>query len=921
MNRNLGLLALTGVLTLASCSTGPTTPPVVTPPPTTETPVTTGSVTIVKPDAVTAVVRNEAGTVVAPSTYGALAPGNYSVTFSREGYVSQTATFTIVARQNTQVTAPNLVQNPTTTPNRGVYYINAAGNLVAIPAADLRNPDRFVFSAWLEDLTGGVAVANNAITGTPTTAEQDETAPSRSQNLASAYVGYRAADGTVFPVAGATVRWNITGAASGNGANTPVIFGGADDGSNDTNFGGGVTPPASLLQPLAISAGGKQADTITNSAVLANTPFPSTTGANPLFNRTGVTSPNINGYTWTTLFAAADRADAQVVAVASIGDLEIGKQVLAKTFAPQPNVVITKTVIADSDGNNDATAPLPGGTVTLRITVRNTGAGAATDVRIQDRLFSGDAAAYNIVALPAGTTAQQGNDGFDATIANLAPGAEQNFDFQVTATAAGVYCDRATLVEFRNVDFGLTTSGASAEACAIFVAPQVNVFKTFVDANGAELGSNVTVNPNTPARLRIRVTNNGGAAANVTSLIDNLVRVNGTAVTTENPNYSITLPTQPAGATANARDGFDYRTAFTLAPGATQDFFFTAQANADGTYCDAATVTSNGGNPTSSEACLTVVTPALNITKTNNVDSVRPGENYTSTITVRNTGTGTATNVNISDILGRQINTNNYVTYASSSFSISGGAATAGFFNPANQTAYAGSSATSTINIPAGGSVVFTVTSTVPAAAQPGTYCDFATFTSSNAGTQTTSACVQVRVFAALQTQLTDTIDPIVANGGANADGRVNYTSVLSNEVASNEAVRNSVVTYAFGAAALGGADGQFNNPTATNVFFDPTPQRDAATGAVISRQDNATAVRLVQGTDYTITNNAGGEQTLNISRQLPAGGVFFVVHEGVSAPTGLAPRQYFTSYVWNTVGVLSNAQYQGRADEPTTVR
>lgn len=923
MNKNLGLLALTGVLTLASCGGGPTTPVTctngqvlqngvcVTP----TTPVTTGSLTIVKPDAVTAVVRDSSGNTVAASSYSALAPGNYSVVFSREGYTSQTANFTIVAGQNTQVTAPNLVQTPTTTPAKGVYYVDGSGNLVAVPAADLNNPDKFVFNAWLQDIAnGGIAAGSNAITGTPTDAERRETAPSRTQNLAGAFVGYRAANGTVYPVAGATVRWTITGRADTSGNPTPVIFGGADDGSNDTNFGGGITP-------ASISAGSKQADTITNSATLANTPFPSasTDRPYPLYNLTGATSPNINGFTWTTLFAAADRADAQVVAVASIGTTEIGKQELYKTFAPQPNVTITKTVINDTTAPVDGQAAV-GGSVTMRISVTNSGAGAATNVNVTDRLISGDPAVVSITQPTAAgaTVTAQGDDGFNANIATLAPGATVNFDFPVTSNVAGVYCDQATLLNYSNADFGTVTANKTANACAIFVAPQVNVLKTFVDANGNDLGASQTVVANQAARLRVRVINNGGADANVTSLIDNLVRVNGTAVTTANDAY--TASNLPAGATPNARDGFNYGTAFTLAPGAQQDFFFNVQANADGTYCDAANVTSNGGNPTSNEACLTVATPALTITKTNSATTVQPGSNYTSTITVRNTGNGTATGVNISDLLASLGGTN--VNYASSTYTVSGSTtANAGFFNSSNRTVYASANGTDTLNIPAGGSVVLSVVSTVPAAAVPGSYCDFATFTSTNAGTGTASACVQVRQFVALQTQLTDSTDPIVANGGSNVDGRTNYTSTLVNEVASNEAVRNSVVTYAFGANTLGGADGLFNNPTATAVYYDPTPQRDANTGAVISDQTNGTAVQLTLNTDYTITNNTNGEQTLNISRQLPAGAAFFVVHTGVSAPAGLAPKQYFTSYIWTNNGVISGTQYTGRSDEPTTVR
>jgi len=916
MNRkvSLAVLALSGVLSLAACSQDNGTKPI---PPIT---VGTGSLSIVKPDAVTATVTNSTGGSVASGSYGTLSPGNYSVTFSRPGYVSQTTNTTVVANQNTTVTAPELSAVTAPTKGRGVYYVNAAGNLVAVPVADLSNPDKFVFQAWLENEDAGIAIAENKISGAATDSERIEVAPSRTQNLAAGYVGYISADGTVFPVAGATVRWNITGAAPARasdvgGSNTNVIFGGADDGSNDTNFGGGITPQN--LKGQSISAAGKQADTITNTTSLANTPFPSSTAQYPLNNATGVTSPNVNGFTWTTLFSTSDRASAEIVAVASVGDLEVGKQVLNKYFAPRPNVTITKTVLTDSTAPTTDGQAAVGGTVTMRIAVTNNGAGVANAVNVTDRLVSGDPALTSITqpAPQAGVTyTAQGDDGFDATIAALAPGQTINIDFPVTSNTAGVYCDQATLTNFDSLDFDIVNSGLQKNACAIFVAPNVNVIKTFLDAAGNDLGASTQVSANVPASVRFRVVNNGGADASITSVDDNLVRVNNAAVTTADPSYSTTLPT---GAVANARDGFTYTAPFTLAPGASRDFTFAVQSSADGTYCDAGSVASNGGNPTSNEACLTVATPKLTITKVNSSATVQPGSNYTSTITVRNTGTGTAQNVNVSDLLAQNGPTN--VSYASATFQNGANAASAAFFNPTNRTAYASANGTDTINIPAGGSVLLTVTSTVPAAATPGSYCDFASFTSANAGTGTASACVQVRQFVALQTQLSDTLDPVVGNGGTTADGRTNYTSLLVNEASSNEAVNNSTVTYAFGAATLNGTDGLFSNPTTTDVYIDATPQRDANTGAVISDNTNASAVKLVLGTDYTIGNNANGEQTLSITRTLNPGGVFFVRHLGVSA--SVAPKQYFTNYVWSTTGVVSNTIYQGASSEPTTIK
>ena len=52
--------------------------------------------------------------------------------------------------------------------------------------------DRFIFYTWLENLEGGFDFDNAATA--PTDDEKNEFAPSRTQNLVAAFVGYRADD-------------------------------------------------------------------------------------------------------------------------------------------------------------------------------------------------------------------------------------------------------------------------------------------------------------------------------------------------------------------------------------------------------------------------------------------------------------------------------------------------------------------------------------------------------------------------------------------------------------------------------------------------------------------------------------------------------------------------------------------------------
>ena len=275
-----------------------------------------------------------------------------------------------------------------------------------------------------------------------------------------------------------------------------------------------------------------------------------------------------------------------------------------------------------------------------------------------------------------------------------------------------------------------------------------------------------------PPKLRARVINNGTGPATG-------VQVNDALTSGDLANYQLI---SVSSGTPNSSGGFD-TTIGDLTAGATTTVLFTVAASADGTYCDTATVTATSGTIGigSDDACLTVATPNLTITKTDAPDSVLPGATYTSTIVVGNDGTATAKNVVISDLLGLNSDANVRAIYVSSSLNGAGGTL-------ANNVVTA-----NTVDIPAGGSMTFTVVSRIPLGAIAGTYCDTATATSSNAVTKQASDCVAVPAFSALQTQLVDLNDPVVVGNN------VTYFSVLYVEALSNEGVDTNRLTYSFG--------------------------------------------------------------------------------------------------------------------------
>ncbi|NTU72553.1 MAG: DUF11 domain-containing protein, partial [Coriobacteriia bacterium] len=443
----------------------------------------------------------------------------------------------------------------------------------------------------------------------------------------------------------------------------------------------------------------------------------------------------------------------------------------------------------------------------------------------------------------------------------------------------------------------------NAQACFTALESNLSIVKDFVAAdNTTSLGNALTVAANAPANLRVRVINNGTGAATGVSVAD---AFDAAAPTTGVlANYQL-ISVSPG--TPNANGGFD-TVIGDLAAGASSTILLTVAASVDAVYCDTATVAATSGtvgNP--STACLTVATPNLTITKTDAPASVVPGATYTSTIVVNNSGTATAKNAVISDLLGLNSAANVQAIYVSSSLN-----GTAGTL--ANNVVTA-----STIDILAGETVTFTVVSRIPLGAVAGTYCDTATVTSSNAATkQTPAVCVTVPAFSALQTQLVDLSDPVAV--GSN----VTYFSVLYVERLSNEGVGNNKLTYSFGLVSptVLGIPGVFRI-VSTNVYLDTKPVRDPTTGLIVSDPSSPTAVLLTAGTDYTVDDTTPGLQVITMTPTvtLQPDTALYAVHV-TSVPTATPTNKlYTTSYIWDSAGLVNPANtYEASSSEPTTV-
>jgi uncharacterized repeat protein (TIGR01451 family) len=803
-----------------------------------------------------------------------LSPGQYLAESSATAFFDDFSEINVVAGQTSQISISLEPMSIISEAPRAVYRDNQ-GNLIPIDSLNATSGN-FIFYAWLEDEPLGIVPANldtsTTDPGQPLLAEQDESAPSYTQNLATSWVGYEDATGNVYAVIGADVRWEID--QWWTGRVNSMQFGTSDD--NAITSGYGVFDD--------------QADTRTNNSRLAAERFPFVETEYPLYNVTGIGTPFIDGMTWVTLFSPDAIAEGRIVAVATINGEEIGKQILYKSFAPAPQLEITKTVSPEIVNLVSGSA-----SVTWTVTVSNIGEGDASSVEMNDFLASGNGATYTIGGLPAGST--QDGDGFTNSFPLLA-GDTETFTFTGTVTEAGTYCNEAEILSYSAGSQTWTPVDLNAQACFVALESNLGIVKDFVAADSTtSLGKSLTVAVNEPATLRVRVINNGSGTATGVEVRDVLTSGNL-------DNYQIIGVTPGI---SNAEGGFDVVIG-ELAAGATSTFLFTVAASVDGVYCDTVDVSATSGTIGigTDSACLTVATPNLTITKVNSPDSVLPGATYTSTIVVNNTGTATARNVVIRDTLGLNDDANVQAIYVSSSLNGVGGAV-AGNVVTANE-----------VTLAAGDSVTFTVVSRIPLGAGSGTYCNTATVTSSNAETRETSDCILVPAFAAFQTQLVDIGDPVAI--GSN----VTYFSVLFIEPRSNEGVKNNKLTYSFGLVSPNvlGIPGVFRM-VSTEIYLDTNPVTDPVTGLVISDTASSTARLLRAGVDYTADNTTPGLQLIVMSPDvvLQPDTALYVLHETL-VPAGTATnRTYTTSYIWDSAGTIGpTSTYEASSSEPTTV-
>ncbi len=358
---------------------------------------------------------------------------------------------------------------------------------------------------------------------------------------------------------------------------------------------------------------------------------------------------------------------------------------------PTTIIPVVDLAIAKADSVDPAEA---GGALTYTLTVTNNGPSTATGVMVTDLLPS-EVSFVSAVASQGSVSESGGN--VSADLGTLLSGATATVTLNVTISdsALGVITNTASVTG--NETETNTSNNSATEPTT--VTPVVDVQVTKVDdVDPVNAGGVVT--------YTLLVRNNGPSTATGVIVTDTLPA----GVT-----YRSSSSTQGSVTSSN---GVVTANVGTLANGAQATILLAVDIDASttGTITNTVTVTTNEPDPdpeNNTDDEETTVNPVVDlaITKTDNVDSVMPGDSFVYTLLVTNNGPSTATGVVVTDLLPADIS---FVSGSTSQGSVteSNGAVTASLGDLAN-----GESVTLTLTVSVGTTASGTLTNTATVAA------------------------------------------------------------------------------------------------------------------------------------------------------------------------------------------------------------
>lgn len=244
--------------------------------------------------------------------------------------------------------------------------------------------------------------------------------------------------------------------------------------------------------------------------------------------------------------------------------------------------------------------------ILVRLTVGNTGTGAARGVRVTDNL-------------PAGLTTSDGRNALAFDIGELAAGQSRDVEFRLRANRPGAYNNTARVTE---------AGGQSADASASTVVRQPALAVTKTGPGLRYLGR--------PATFDISVANRGDAPANNTILTDAL------------PAGLDFMSADNGGQFGNGRVAWDLGS---IAPGQSKMVRVTAMPRQRGRFENVAMARAYCAEGQASTVLEVRGVPAILLEVVDLADPIEIGQNETYVIEVTNQGTAEGTNILVECVL------------------------------------------------------------------------------------------------------------------------------------------------------------------------------------------------------------------------------------------------------------------------------
>ncbi|MFY9821833.1 MAG: DUF11 domain-containing protein [Thermoanaerobaculia bacterium] len=572
------------------------------------------------------------------------------------------------------------------------------------------------------------------------------------------------------------------------------------------------------------------------------------------------------------------------------------------TLTPQANLGITKT-----DGVTTAT---PGGSVTYTITASNAGPSNAPGSSVTDTFPASLTCTWTCVGAGGGTCTAAGSGNIGDTV-NLPAGGSVTYtaSCNISAAATGTLSNTATVATSAGVTDPTPGNNSATDSDTLAASADLAITKT----DGV-----TTATPGGSVTYTITASNAGPSNATGATVAD-----------TFPASLTCTWTCVGAGGgTCTASGSGNINNTVNLPSGGSVTFTAscTISAAATGTLSNTATVTAPAGvtdptpgNNSATDSDTLGASADLAITKTDGVVTATPGGSVTYTITASNAGPSNATGATVADTFPASL------TCTWTCVGAGGGTCTASGSGNINDT----------VNLPSGGSVTYTASCNISAAAT-GTLSNTATVTAPAGVTDPTpgnnSATDSDGLGATADLSITKTDGVTTATPG----GSVTYTITASNAGPSNATGATVADTFpasltctwtcvgAGGGTCTASGSGNINDsanlPSGGSVTYTASCTISAAATGTLSNTATVTAPAGV--TDPTPGNNSATDSdTLGASADLsitktdgvttatPGGSVTYTItasNAGPSNATGATVADTFPASLtctWTCVG------------------